>query len=235
MILPSEVSRAYDHWHDQLGVDEEADAPWHRLVKRHLPPLDGCRVLENGCGRGGLAHWLAQQQPALLVPADFSAVAVRKARDFSRTSTARFLVADIMRLPHPTESFDLAISCETIEHVLDPAAAVRELARVLRPGGCLYLTTPNYLNLLGLYRMYMRLGGRKFREENQPINNFTTLIRTFWWLRTSGLSPRLVDAAGQYILIPTRDPVNLKSLERLTWLQWLALHPLIIASKPGPR
>jgi hypothetical protein len=48
MNLHSEVARAYDRWHGQLGVDEEADAPWHRLVKRHLPPLEGCRVLEIG-------------------------------------------------------------------------------------------------------------------------------------------------------------------------------------------
>jgi SAM-dependent methyltransferase len=233
MNLPSEVAQAYDRWHGQLGVDEDADAPWHQLVKRHLPPLEGCRVLENGCGRGGLARWLAEQHPALLVPADFSAVAVSKARDFSRDTASRFLVADITRLPHPDESFDIAISCETIEHVLDPSAAVRELARVLRPGGHLYLTTPNYLNLLGLYRMYCRLDGRRFREENQPVNNFTTLVRTFHWLRIAGLSPRLVDAAGHYVLLPGRPPIRLKRLERLSWLNWVARHPLIIASKSG--
>lgn len=231
MTRPSEASWAYDRWHGQLGVDEEGDGPWHRLVKRHLPPLTSYRVLENGCGRGGLAHWLAGQHPALLVPADFSPVAVAKARELSRESAARFLVADITKLPHPDRSFDIAISCETIEHVLDPALAVQELSRVLRPGGLLYLTTPNYLNMLGLYRVYCRLRGRRFREEGQPINNFTTLVRTFHWLRAAGLSPRLVDAAGHYAVLPRRSPIEIARLDRLSWLHWAARHPLIVASK----
>jgi ubiquinone/menaquinone biosynthesis C-methylase UbiE len=48
------------------------------------------------------------------------------------------------------------VSCETIEHVPDVGSAVREMHRVTRPGGKLFLTTPNYANLTGLYDLYSR-------------------------------------------------------------------------------
>jgi SAM-dependent methyltransferase len=56
---------------------------------------------------------------------------------------ARLLRADGMRLPLPDHALDLAVSFETIEHLPDAAALLVELRRVLRPGGCLVLSTPN--------------------------------------------------------------------------------------------
>ena len=82
---------------------------------------------------------------------------------------------DIQAIAHPAASFDTVFSCETIEHVPDPRQAIRELARVLCPGGRLFLTCPNYLGLMGLYRGYLRLTGRRYREEGQPINQFLIL------------------------------------------------------------
>ena len=66
-------------------------------------------------------------------------------------------MGDIQHIAHPDASFDTVISCETIEHVPDAALAVRELSRVLTPGGRLFLTTPNYLGATGLYGGYLRL------------------------------------------------------------------------------
>ncbi len=51
-------------------------------------------------------------------------------------------VADARYLPFPTNAFDLVVSQETVEHVADPFEAVREMARVLRPGGRIYLQLP---------------------------------------------------------------------------------------------
>jgi len=51
-------------------------------------------------------------------------------------------VADAVRLPFASEAFDLAVAQEALEHVADPFQAVREMVRVLRPGGRIYLQIP---------------------------------------------------------------------------------------------
>lgn len=177
----STISQAsYDEWHAGKGVDAESDAPWHRLLKRYLSidrDLAGKRVLEIGCGRGGFSCWLATRSsnPPMVVGADFSPIAVQKAEAFAselNVTNVTWQVQDIQNLNYPPESFDTVVSCETIEHVKHPTEALRELARVLRPGGRLFLTCPNYMNLMGLYRVYLRACGKRFTEVGQPINQF---------------------------------------------------------------
>lgn len=113
---------AYDDWHTTYAVDEQADTLWHRLVKAHLTPADlrGKRILEIGCGRGGLACWLARQPetPREIVAADFSSAAVEKGRAFAKEraiSSITWEVGDIQAIAHPAQSFDTVISCETVE------------------------------------------------------------------------------------------------------------------------
>ena len=143
-------------------------------------------------------------------------------------------VGDIQRIEHADNSFDTVISCETIEHVPDPALAVCELARVLRPGGRLFLTTPNYIGLTGLYRGYLRLTGRRFQEEGQPINNFNMLPRTIWWVKRASLRVEAVSGSGHYLPLPGRDPIRMLALERpRTLTRWIALHSLVLARKPA--
>jgi len=61
--------------------------------------------------------------------------------DLARRATTD-CVADARRLPFRAGAFDLVVSQETVEHVADPFEAVREMARVLRPGGWIYLQLP---------------------------------------------------------------------------------------------
>jgi ubiquinone/menaquinone biosynthesis C-methylase UbiE len=222
----------YEQWHARLDVDTESDAPWHRLVKRYLSRHDlrGKRVLEIGCGRGGFAAWLSTRCPSLH-GADFSYTAVAKASGFVRSAT--FEVADIQSLPHPGGTFDAAVSCETIEHVLDPARALSELARVLKPGGLLFLTTPNYLGTMGLYRAYLRLTRRRYTEEGQPINRLLMLPWTIRLARAAGLTIERVDGIGHYLPFPGRPPIEFPILDSLRPLmKWAALHSLVLARKP---
>jgi 2-polyprenyl-3-methyl-5-hydroxy-6-metoxy-1,4-benzoquinol methylase len=235
---------AYDAWHARLDVDVDTDTPWHRMVKGRLRPdqdLAGRRILEVACGRGGFAVWLARHPsaPREVIGSDFSPTALTKAAEFAATqglTGVRWQVADIQLLcPFADGEFDTVISTETIEHVPDPPRAVRQLARVLRPGGRLFLTTPNYLNSMGLYRVYCRLRGKKYDEGGQPICHFTTIPKTRRWVRQAGLRVVETISCGHYLPFPGRPPISLRFLER-PWflLKWFGVQSLIVAEKPGP-
>jgi 2-polyprenyl-3-methyl-5-hydroxy-6-metoxy-1,4-benzoquinol methylase len=214
--------------------------PWHLLVRKHLDlarDVIGKRMLEIGCGRGEFVCWLASQgeRPQRIVAADFASTAVSKAREFAGRNNLggiEWEVGDIQAIAHPSDSFDTVISCETVEHVPDPRGAIRELARVLRRGGRLLLTTPNYMGPLGLYRMYLRLCGRVFTETGQPLNHFMMLPATRDWVARAGLHVTAVDAVGHYLPFPGRPPIELRALSRRgAWMRWLGLHSLIVAEK----
>ena len=241
-MSPQTAKTAYDEWHNRLEVDHLADTPWHRLVKQHLSMADdlaGKRVLEIGCGRGGFACWLAAQQPqpAEIVAADFSPAAVHKGRLFSAErglTRIRWEAMDIESIAHRSGSFDTVISCETIEHVPNPQKAVRELSRILKPGGRLFLTTPNYMGLLGLHRIYVGLTGRTYTEEGQPINNFMLLPRTRRLVVKAGLKIKVVDAVGHYLPFPGRPPIEMRALNNPRFLmRWTGMHSLTIGEKPA--
>jgi 2-polyprenyl-3-methyl-5-hydroxy-6-metoxy-1,4-benzoquinol methylase len=229
---------AYDKWHEVFSTDPDANTPWYRLIKTHLRrgDLEGRRILEIGCGRGDFTCWLAREfgNTAEVCGADFSATAVRKAQAFakSRQLRARWLVTDIQSIAAPSSNFDVVFCCETLEHVRDPRKAVAELVRVLKPGGRLFVSTPNYTGLMGLYRGYLRLVGRPYTEVGQPINHFTTLPRTIGWIRSAGLRITDVDAIGHYLPFPGRPPIEMSLLDNLrSLMRWTGLHSLVMAQK----
>jgi ubiquinone/menaquinone biosynthesis C-methylase UbiE len=240
--MTSDARERYDRWHRDLGPSLEPDAPWHAMIRERLDierDLAGRRVLEVGSGRGDFACWLARRDPApqRVTAADLSPVAVAKGRAFAaelRLDGVDFAVADIQCLPFPDAAFDTVISCETIEHVPDPPRAVRELARVLRPGGRLFLSTSNYLNIWLLYRGYLRLFGRRFQEAGQPINRMTMTPATLRWVRRAGLRPESLDGRRHTLPFwPGRAALELRGLERCRLLRALAQQVLVVAVRPG--
>ncbi len=117
-------------------------------------PVDG-PILEVGTGVGGNLALLAAHGPAVGV--DVALAALRSAR-----ATAPVLAGDAARLPFADATFGAAVCTEVLEHVDEPAAALAELARVLRPGAIAFVTTPNYSNPVGVHKVLSdRLRGRR--------------------------------------------------------------------------
>jgi SAM-dependent methyltransferase len=126
------------------------DATEACLALRHefayTAALDALRgassVLEVGCGEGYGAALLAKAF-ARVTCVDIGADVLERARRATPRSNVEFLRYDGARLPFPDRAFDGLVSFQVIEHVQDPVAFTRELARVLKPGGKAVLTTPS--------------------------------------------------------------------------------------------
>lgn len=163
---------------------------------------------------------------------DFSATPIAEAQRRYPLDNLTFSVGNIEAIDSPDQAFDVVVSCETIEHVPHPARAVAELARVLRPGGVLLLTTPNYLSLQGVQRMYWKVTGRRWDEGGQPIANLTLLPRTVQWVRRTGL--RMERLTGDVWAVPIRGRTRTfqpPDRYRKVFVP-LAFHQLVEARRP---
>ncbi len=115
---------------------------WHRglvdpSVCRLLGPVRGLRVLDLACGNGYLARSLARQGAREVVGLDRSTASIRLARARERRGPAGvlFRVGEATRLPFEEGRFDRVVANMALMDIEDAAAAVREAARVLAPGG----------------------------------------------------------------------------------------------------
>jgi ubiquinone/menaquinone biosynthesis C-methylase UbiE len=111
------------------------------------------RVLDAGCGGGGMPLSLAEEAGLVvgIDPAErFPDAGARLARERGLINL-QFALADGMYLPFRNGVFDLVLSHAVIEHVADAPLYLRECARVLKPGGYVYLSTAPHLSFAGAH------------------------------------------------------------------------------------
>ena len=111
-----------------------------------LPWVAGRTVLDIACGEGYGSAMLAGAA-AEVVGVDISAEAVAHATAaYASLGNLRFLAGSAAQIPLADASVDVVVSFETIEHLLEQAQMLDEIRRVLRPDGCLFLSSPDKLN-----------------------------------------------------------------------------------------
>lgn len=145
-----------ENWPDSMQLDEYRklaeveDRMWYfrALNRRHahwlarLLPVGPARVLDAGCGTGGLIKALHAANPAWRATGlDFMPLACALARE--RTG-AEIVQGSIMELPFADGSFDAVVSADVVCQVEDGALALREFARVVRPGGVVLVNVPAF-------------------------------------------------------------------------------------------
>ena len=183
------------------------------------------KMVDVGAGIGQISS-VGERHGAALVPMDIAPRLVRRLHE--RFPAA--MVASATDLPFATGSVDFVVSSECIEHTRDPRKAVREMLRVLRPGGVLFLTTPNLpwrwsVGLAELLRI------RRFAG----IENWLSRSATRRTIVESG--GEIIGTAGLHILpfqLTPLQPVIRWINDHGQWLKPLMINQCWIARKRSP-
>lgn len=135
--------------------------------KYHAAGKDTIRILDAGCGPGNVAYNLPSYAKLFSMDATFEAVLFFKQK--IRQAETSLVNAQADRLPVLTDSLDIVILLDVLEHIKDDAAAVKEAFRVLKPTGSIIITVPAYRILWGrhdeIYGHYRRYTLRELRQK----------------------------------------------------------------------
>ena len=154
----TEAARAYrDFWADvganfpdldgaRSTAQYREDEQW--LFRTYLPPLAGLRILKTDlwdeARNTRILRWAAAAGGCAFGVDISPGIVWGATRNFqARGLTVRGVLADVRTLPFQAASFDAIYSMGTVEHFADTDGALRELFRVLRPGGCAIIGVPN--------------------------------------------------------------------------------------------
>ncbi len=125
----------------------EADMAFKKRVQtifEWIAPDDGSLILDIPCGRGFYLNMFRYVSQCRLIGADLDWEVMLKARhNVGHLPGMMLNHANIYALPYPANRFDGVILSEVLEHLDDDVAALREVYRVLKPGGVVAITVPN--------------------------------------------------------------------------------------------
>lgn len=158
------IDEYYQKGRYEIGMSAKAELVRFYLkrfefIHRALQGYVFHKVLDAGCGDGEIGRMLKERMRADVYGIDIS----KKGVAIARKKGLKPKVADMSkRIPFASNTFDLVISSATIEHVMNPDVFLKEIHRVLRPGGLVLISTPNlsfWLNrllfLVGLYPLFL--------------------------------------------------------------------------------
>lgn len=135
------------------------------FIRNHVGP--GLKLLDCGCATGGLVKMATEEGfDADGLECSHGAVAYAKER-----LGLKLIQGKVENAPIPDNEYDVVTLLHIVEHFPDPIQALREVQRILKPGGLLFIETPNFLKLYILQRyltnlipLYLRLYSRRSSE-----------------------------------------------------------------------
>jgi ubiquinone/menaquinone biosynthesis C-methylase UbiE len=140
-MMPGQVSggerpyRVDDEWSRAVFARRTGEVA--AFLQPHLRP--GMRLLDCGCGPGSITVDLAQAvAPGETLGIDLREGALAQGRALARgrgLATVTFQAATVYQLPYTDGSFDAAFACAVLQHLATPLSALKEIRRVLKPGG----------------------------------------------------------------------------------------------------
>jgi arsenite methyltransferase len=188
-------------WASPIGsfVYDNAQALTRRFIAAWQLPIDwldvpeGGVALDVGAGPGSITTSLAHAAgpDGLALGVDISEPMLSRAVRAAAGPQVGFLRADAQRLPFRDETIDVAVSIAVLQLIPDPAAALSEIARVLKPGGRLAVMVPTLRPPVDLWRALPTGGAHIFGEDEVgdilESHGFTSVrvksIGTFQWVR----------------------------------------------------
>ncbi|MEC4571043.1 class I SAM-dependent methyltransferase [Streptomyces virginiae] len=196
-----------DHTHVQEFFGARADG-WDRKFPEDGPAFatavaefglrPGDRVLDAGCGTGrALGALRAAVGPAgTVLGVDLTPQMLAAAQRAGRAAEGVLLLADVARLPLRDGALDAVFAAGLIAHLPDPAANLRELSRVVRPGGRLALFHP-----IGRAALAARHGRRPTPQDLRAEHNLGPLLSASGWDMTS-----YADEDHRFLVLAARRP-----------------------------
>lgn len=234
------ASKSDQDWYDEFYKQEQYAMPfWYRFLAPELRQTltPATQLVELGCGQAHILRMLAGA--GLLPEENITAIdQSRAAVEFAarRLPKANISVGDLYDLSSMAAgSFDICLLMETIEHLENPEGPIGNIRRILKPGGRLYVSFPNYLHLPWLIT---RILAEKLNRPNwvvlQPVDKIYSVFGVIRMFRRAGFE--LVKGIGTNYGPPLLDRLETdaitRSLNRLG-LWRFSFHPILLFSKPS--
>jgi 2-polyprenyl-3-methyl-5-hydroxy-6-metoxy-1,4-benzoquinol methylase len=198
------IAHEFDSIMNRYDVERRVNVVFGQLLD-HVD-LKQKLLLDAGCGTG-IFSVEAARRGATVVGLDCGKNLLRETRRKGITSV---LAGDVARMPVRDATFDIVVSSECVEHTSAPRATLRELVRVLRPGGWLVVTCPN-----AFWRWSCSLANALRLRPYHGLENWPSWTELRTWASEAGVRVHQQVGVHLFPFILTATHPLLRRLDRL--------------------